>query len=205
MSPAVNSISTWAPALNWAKRAALYPLSLDDFEQMLRTLESIEPAGVFSEVDDVLQEWHRARHAFFEQQQVEYTRLFVNRFGGSPAPPYASFYLNGELLCGDSTPWVLDMYWRVGLDWAPRMGAEMPDHLAVELEFLHALSLGLTAVEPRPPDADCENLWRLFWAEHLALWLPQFCAKLLRNTQTPFYNMLAIFLQNLLRKEIGHE
>ncbi len=64
--------------------------------------------------------------------RILYTRLFDAP--GAPVPPYGSIYLDGELM-GPSAVAALAAYTRVGLAPADDLG-DLPDHAAVEAEFL---------------------------------------------------------------------
>ena len=69
---------------------------------------------------------------------VDYTRLFL----GPPQPlarPHGSFWLTGETtLMQDATMAVLDLYQEGGFELDDEF-REVPDHVAVELEFLYLL------------------------------------------------------------------
>ncbi|MFN2356106.1 MAG: molecular chaperone, partial [Desulfopila sp.] len=76
---------------------------------------------------------HESRH---QDLLVEYARLFVGPFE-LLAPPYGSVYLEtGRRLMGDSTIAVQHMYTNAGLTLDVQ---EAPDHIALELEFMHYL------------------------------------------------------------------
>ena len=79
---------------------------------------------------------------------------------------------------------------------------EMPDLLALELEFMHFLAYRSASVssvteaaglsEKDPNQAEhylCAQ--RDFMARHLSQWIPNFCAKLQDKTHMPFYIQLA--------------
>jgi len=114
----------------------------------------------------------------------EYERLLVGP-GRAPCPPYESLWRTdaprreqGRLM-GASSADVTRLYGELGL--RVRFDAhELPDHLVVEWEALaYALDHGA-------PDA-AAALAR----EHLALWLPGFCAAVGAATEDPFYAALA--------------
>jgi TorA maturation chaperone TorD len=71
--------------------------------------------------------------------QIEYTRLFINGVPHIIAPPYGSFYLDGDhTLQGKSTRRARDCYRQYGYDIADT--SEPADHIRLELEFLAALT-----------------------------------------------------------------
>ena len=117
----------------------------------------------------------------------EYERLFVGP-GRTPCPPYESLWLDGGprleqgRLMGAASTAVADLYTTLGLDVAAA-AHELPDHVAIELEAL-AVALGTEG-------ADAENAAGALLHEHLAGWLPAFCAAVEREAQQPFYVTLA--------------
>ena len=73
-----------------------------------------------------------------EDLSIAYTELFISRFGGVPAPPYGSVYLEEDRqLMGQTTQYVLQAYEGEGLSHA--QGGEPPDFIATEMEFLYFL------------------------------------------------------------------
>jgi putative dimethyl sulfoxide reductase chaperone len=117
----------------------------------------------------------------------EYERLFVGP-GRTPCPPYESLWLEGGprleqgRLMGAASTAVADLYKTLGLDVAAA-AHELPDHVAIELEGL--------AVALRTEGAAAETAARALLHEHLAGWLPAFCAAVEREAQQPFYVTLA--------------
>jgi TorA maturation chaperone TorD/NAD-dependent dihydropyrimidine dehydrogenase PreA subunit len=100
-----------------------------------------------------------------EKRQAAFEALLFGN-GGPPICLYESHYLNGRLL-GPEMRAVESLYRQVGLEL---QGAELPDHAAVELEFLAFLS------EHEANDAEHSRDWRLarqrFTKEHAGRWLP---------------------------------
>ena len=73
-----------------------------------------------------------------EALRVEHARLFVGPHK-LPAPPYGSVYLEkGRMVMGRSTVDVVAFYRSEGIH-VDDEAAELPDHIAVELEFVHHL------------------------------------------------------------------
>lgn len=62
--------------------------------------------------------------------QNEYVRLFINALPEVPCAPYGSVYLEGSIM-GESTVTVRGIYRKYGMETP-----ELPDHIAVESEFL---------------------------------------------------------------------
>ena len=74
-----------------------------------------------------------------EELAVDHARLFVGPFG-LKAPPYGSLYLDGDgKVMGNSTMRVIQIYEEEGLEIDAEF-TELPDHVAVELEFMYYLA-----------------------------------------------------------------
>lgn len=105
--------------------------------------------------------------------QNSYVNLFINALPEVPCPPYGSFYLEG-ILIGQSTVQVKNLYHEYGFQTD-----EVPDHIAVELEFLSILSTLSTY----------EEVWRDydFLLRHLRLWTLEFFQQVEQNDDIGFY------------------
>jgi putative dimethyl sulfoxide reductase chaperone len=124
---------------------------------------------------------------------VEYSRLFLGPVE-TPAYLYGSIYLDaGKTVMGDSTMKVKRLYGenQLALDGSLY---ELPDHIAIELEFLYLLNFQ----EAQALAAD-DNLAlgravaarRKFLDEHLGRWISPFAAKVREHAPEGFYNQLA--------------
>ncbi len=121
--------------------------------------------------------------------QVLYQRLFAGP--GAVAPPYGSLYLEGRLM-GETTVAVLKAYGRAGLAVADDL-RDLPDHAAVEAEFLcELLWRELEAWEAG--DLAAAGRWLgeelSFLEEHLGRWFPAFAARLNRVAEPGPYGLL---------------
>lgn len=129
--------------------------------------------------------WSRPDPAEFPERAEEFERLFVGP-GSVPCPPYESFWrrdvpsLVQGVLMGPCTTELVSLYTAMGL-LLSRSSAELPDHVAVELE-----ALSVTATRP-----DGAAIAVALVAEHLSLWLPAFCEAVLRASRHPYYRSLA--------------
>jgi putative dimethyl sulfoxide reductase chaperone len=89
--------------------------------------------------------------------RVDYAALFVGP-GELRACPYGSVHLEkGYQLYGETTRGVAELYAQAGL----RLGAEsatVPDHIAVELEFLHFLLHRMANADDLPSSAYLSSL-----------------------------------------------
>lgn len=138
---------------------------------------------------------------------VAYTRLFL----GPPealAPPYASFYLDqNRNVMGPSSLAIMKVYDKAGLRMDETFN-EMPDHIAVMLEFLCYL-FSREAVACNDNDVEAlEEIPRTitsFGGDYLMSWIPRFCGLITAAGQNPFYTDLAktleAFLQSALRMD----
>ena len=139
-----------------------------------------------------------------EQMKTDYAALFIGPFA-LPAAPYGSVYLDkGKQVMGDSTMAVLDLYREVGLKVDIK---DAPDHIAIELEFIHYLyHLEAEAVQ----DGDHEkriNLAKLrthFLTNYLAPWVQPFCQNIKKGTSNLFYIKLAECLDLFIAEIAEH-
>ncbi len=124
-----------------------------------------------------------------EGLEAEYARLFVGP-GRPVVHPYESVYRERRLM-GDCTLAVRQRYSAEGL--APE-GHLLPDHVAVELEFMaHLAEKEAEARELGEVDGaqGCLRQQESFLREHLGRWLPDFCMTLLAGEPHSFYANLA--------------
>lgn len=128
-----------------------------------------------------------------EDLLVDYSKLFV---GPSEliAPPYGSIYLEaGKRVMGDTTMEVIGMYQKAGLSMSDDF-KELPDHIAVELEFMSYLifkeieALKQSDFERAKGFIDKQEI---FLNTFLRRWVPPFCEKIKEGTGNKFYLALA--------------
>jgi DMSO reductase family type II enzyme chaperone len=129
----------------------------------------------------------------FEELAIDHARLFVGPFA-LLAPPYGSVYLEREhRLMGDSTLAAGECYNEVGLEVSTDFNGT-PDHIAVELEFMHFLAVKeLDALSAGQLDRaqNFRQKQRAFLERHLAAWVPDFSRSVEEQAQTEFYRSLA--------------
>jgi TorA maturation chaperone TorD len=126
-----------------------------------------------------------------EELRLDYARLFLGPVG-IRAKPYGSVYLDGgNVVMGDSTLAALALYREGGFLVAEGF-TEMPDHVAVELEFLYLLNSrlgnGLTESDERERIGALE---RSFLGAHLGRWITPFTQAVRKGADTDFYRKLA--------------
>lgn len=138
--------------------------------------------------------------------QVDYTRLFIGPFV-APAPPYGSVYLeDNRRLMGDSTVDVQKHYRSLGLDMSPDF-KEAPDHITVELEFMHLLiNQEMEAIEHSDGQHLAENLrhQRNFLQNHIGAWVTAFTAKVVEHARTDYYRHLASVTRMFIAEDMGN-
>lgn len=140
---------------------------------------------------DEVARWDEPPGPVDEALEDEYERLLVGP-GRVPCPPYESLWRSdaprreqGRLMAACAVD-VAALYRLLGLR-VREDAHELPDQLAVELEALaYALESGA--------DEIAEALLR----DHLAHWVPAFCAQVARETTHPFYAALATRTPQLL-------
>ena len=140
--------------------------------------------------------------------QREYTRLLVGP-GAGYIPPFASIYLHlaeagKALLWGAEAARVEATYRAAGLEIAhgqPRL----PDHLALELQFLQhlcACQADALARGETEEAAQWQAQQEFFLREHLLSWLPRFAAQVEQSARLPFYPTLINFTLDFIQSEI---
>lgn len=174
--------------------ACFYPPSPELFEERCLTalaelLEELAPGAARHARDAA----HAGEQASPESLAVEHARLFVGPFQ-LVAPPYGSTYLDdAKTVMGESTGKVSSFYASCGLHLAEDFH-EMPDHIAVELEFLsflahkerESIAAGDRGEANRYTGLQCSFLDRF-----LLPWLPPFTRSILEGTESPFYQAIA--------------
>lgn len=128
-----------------------------------------------------------------ESLLVDYTRLFL----GPVAPlakPYGSSWQDGQqTLMRESTMAVQELYVQGGFEIDEDFH-DLPDHIAVELEFLYLLIFRETQATANG-DLDAMTattaLRRRFLAEHVGAWIGPFTTAMHDGAETGFYRELA--------------
>lgn len=134
---------------------------------------------------------------------VDYTRLFL----GAPealAKPYASVWLSGQPeLMQESVVELVRLYEQGGFDVDPCFH-DLPDHVAVELEFLYLLLYKLNqavAAGDAAGVAETGGLRGAFLSGHLGRWLAPFILAVHEHAQSDFYRELAELTELFVRLE----
>ena len=169
------------------------------FESILSAAQRISP--------ELAEQAQRLGQAFaatpLQDLLVDYTRLFL----GAPqalAKPYASVWLtNDPELMQDSAMELLKLYEQGGFEIDPEF-RDLPDHVAVELEFLYLLSYQqnrAVAAADGPALQAVEVLRTAFLIGHLGRWLGPFILAVHDHAECEFYRELAEFTELFVRLE----
>lgn len=135
---------------------------------------------------------------------LDYTRLFL---GPSHilAKPYGSVWLEDDKrLMGETTMAVVGLYREGGFDVDAEFH-ELPDHIAVELEFLYLLIYREHEARlAEDPDrlSSATNLKQRFLSQHLGRWATRFTDTVKAEAQSFFYQCLAELTDSLVQREL---
>jgi len=134
---------------------------------------------------------------------LDYTRLFLGPVD-ILAKPYGSVWLDADApLMGDSTMAVLQHYEDAGFE-VDEGFRDLPDHIAVELEFLYVLLFREAEAQLRQDAETLAGLVRMrqrFLGEHLGQWAGPFAAAVATGAQTPYYRDLADLTERFVALE----
>jgi len=169
------------------------------FEGLTLLLNTLCPdAAIFSAaMEETIQKYSD------EDLAIEYARLFVGPYE-LKAPPYGSVYLDGgRRVMGDSTMEVVRLYEETGLVMDKDF-KELPDHIAVELEFMYYLIYKeVEALEKSEKDKvlALREIRNHFFNHFLSPWIPPFCEKIKEATDNQFYIGLADCLSTFITNQ----
>lgn len=150
-----------------------------EWEQLLNDL------GAYNESDENI--------VGADAMQLDYTRMFIGSFR-MYAPPYASYYLDGERqIYGPTTVEIEDLYAQFGIELKEEEH-DMPDHVRFLLAFMSLLAGSYEA----KGNIEFAYAYADFRETYVASWLPLFEARLGKYAEYPFYRSLA----TLTRKTI---
>lgn len=148
-------------------------------------------------------EWHQAI-TLWEEPVEEVQAVYCSTFDlGSPAPPvapYAGVYLpGGNDIPGPRTKLMAELqghYQR----WGLAMNGELPDHVAVELEFMHFLLARERQALAQGDETLASELGqdRVWLSAHLAEWFPAFRRRLAENEADVFWRCTAGVISQLV-------
>ncbi len=134
---------------------------------------------------------------------VDYTALFIGP-AQPRAMPYASFWLtDDQSMRHEATMAVQDFYEQGGFDVSEEIH-ELPDHVAVELEFLYLLIFAQNQAQLGGNTDElsaAKALHRRFAVEHLGAWVGRFADAVKAGAETAFYRELAELTRRFVQME----
>lgn len=134
-----------------------------------------------------------------EELLIEFTRLFIGSVE-FVAPPYGSFYLEGHLM-GKTTLETETFYKKAGLQLKNDFN-EIPDHIAVEFEFMYYLIHRelKSLLENKEAEAEEFLQWQYeFLEKFLEKWIYPFCKTVKEGTSHRLFYLLANFIKELIK------
>ncbi len=118
---------------------------------------------------------------------VQYTRLFDVGVPGPPCPLYGGLYASERMQTMEEA---LRFYRHFGLASSPSQ-RELPDHLTVELEFLHFLTFKeAEALAAGADPGPFRRAQRDFIARHPGRWVPKLASRLEKQDCPAFFREL---------------
>lgn len=186
--------------------AAIYRREMTS--DLLKQLKDPSMLGVLSNLGIKLNNGflEKPEHQLLEDLAVEYARLFIGP--GKHISPHESVHHkrnDGQWgqLWGLSTAEVKKFIESAGLSYQSEYTG-LPDHISVELEFMQQVTLA----EEKAWEGDDKNLAlaclkneKKFIIEHLAEWIPNFCDKVIKEAESPFYQVMAELTQKFIQFE----
>jgi DMSO reductase family type II enzyme chaperone len=149
--------------------------------------------------------WDALADAGEEQDsiQIEYTRLFdVGQSGTPPCSLAGGTYTDARLKTMEELVRFYNHFGFSMVDSEQDVPMEHPDHLAVQLEFLHVLTFQEAGkLEENDDPAPYQRAQRDFVHRHPARWIPQLRETLETEESPPYLTELFRLLDTFLRHE----
>ncbi len=172
-----------------------------DFIEILAEVNKILDYGLEEQIAE-LEYSIKEQELSLEELLVEYSQLFVGP-SALLAPPYGSYYLDGGRVMGNSTLQVINFYRNSKMELLADF-KDLPDHIAVEFNFLsHLCDFEAQALEEGSRDV-AEALQQrqgLFLIKHVLPWAKGFTTKVQSQTRLSFYKTAAAILEEVLMEE----
>lgn len=170
------------------------------FDAMIEAAQGLDP-GLGAEALEL-----KTAHAGADGEEllVDYAKLFLGP-GATLAPPYESAWrAQAGDVGGESTQALIELYDSGGFELDPDF-RDLPDHVAVELEFLYTLEFQLAASLKANDGKAFEHAGTLRWAllnQHLGIWVDPFANALGNHAVCDFYRQLGKFTSGFLTFEL---
>jgi DMSO reductase family type II enzyme chaperone len=135
--------------------------------------------------------------ASLEDLQVEYNRLFeVGSMGGPPCPLFGGHWERDRMRVMEE---LIRFYNYFGLSLTQ---GQLPDHITVEMEFMHFLTFKEAEALRENGDHDSyRRAQRDFLDRHLGKWMPALRQRLAKLEPLPFFDELVTLTDEFLRRE----
>lgn len=200
-------MNTSARATAYASLASVFhPPSASDgpdtlTSELLEALEGLDKGSAVA--------WQAAWSSLLDRSSADQLSVTYNRLFVGPMPPlahpYESVYrsTNGQLM-GQTTIQVIEAYSKAGvaLDEAYH---DLPDHVAVELEFMAYLvqkEAAARAADDEPLATTHLHQQQAFLREHLTRWIPHFCHRVVEADRGGFYGHAALTLATFILRDL---
>lgn len=139
--------------------------------------------------------------ASYTDFQAEFIRLFEVGVGSPPCPLYGGLYLGGRRKVMEECTRFYNFF---GLS-SGGTSRELPDHLSVQLEFLHYLSFQEVAALQQEGDVDSyRRAQRDFLVRQVAAWTPRLAERVQRSDGPPFYRSLCHLIASFSRRDADY-
>lgn len=169
------------------------------FGRLATALEAVNPAAA-GHAAELARAWDEEGR---ERVRRDHLKLFVGP-EQLLAPPYGSIYLDGQReVLGPSTMDAARLYREAGLQKAEDL-KDAPDHVRVELDFMHtAIERTLSAIDAGD-FAWAERLVEIqvtFLQQHLSRWVVPFGKVIRTGAATAYHRHLADLLEAVVKQE----
>lgn len=138
-----------------------------------------------------------------EKIRRDHIKLFVGP-AQLLAPPYGSIYLEPKReIMGESTQDAERLYAEAGLQKEEAL-KDAPDHIRVELDFMHVLiarTVAACEAGDWPQAEKYVNIQLMFLQNHLSRWVTPFAQVVRTGAATRFYNVTASVLEHFIKQE----
>ncbi|BBO93107.1 molecular chaperone [Desulfosarcina ovata] len=205
----MNIIDPYMRSLVYKTLSQLYqypePAGLNRFQAERRQLAELLDAGTADsgpgEASEAVCLCNAICNQRLEPMQVEYVRLFDYR---PTCPPFQSAVVKMEQDNPAQLYLLIESCYReFGLGANPDF-RDPPDHISMELEFMHYLSHeeGQAMEDDVPEDEEkYRGAQKTFIDSHIMAWVPQFASSLETHARIPFFRSLARITGSFIANE----
>lgn len=198
-STAYREFASW---YRYPEQSSLDELKARD-QEVIGAFEALAAQGHFAPMQNIRSLFEDMECPSLSDLQAEYVRLFDYR---PPCPMFESSYTEQKKNNpGKIKLSIEEFYNEFGLDASPT-SFEPPDHLMLELEFMHFLSFKEgEAFENDGSDVEKYLMGQQRFSEdHLMKWVPAFCDRLSENAELSYYKALAVLTEGFLLQDTDY-